>query len=84
MTYLNPSVNRCIWVDPEDVTLQVRGPEGYSTETQVTGGQVFTGLASGTYELTANKEGYRSATQAVEVQTAETVSTSLTLEQLAG
>jgi len=70
-----------IWVDPGDVTVRVSGPGGYSSESQVTGGQVFTGLAAGTYELTASKEGYRNASRAVEVKAGETVSTSLTLEQ---
>lgn len=70
-----------IWVDPGDVNVQVSGPGGYASESRVTGGQVFTGLAAGTYELTASKEGYRNASRAVEVKAGETVSTSLTLEQ---
>lgn len=73
-----------VWVDPGDVTMQVDGPGGYSSETQVTGGHVFTGLAAGTYELTASKEGYQNASQAVEVKAGETVSTLLTLKQQKG
>ena len=73
-----------VWVDPGDVTVQMSGPRGYSSESQVTGGQVFTDLAAGTYELTASKEGYQNASQAVEVKAGETVSTSLALEQQRG
>jgi mono/diheme cytochrome c family protein len=69
------------WVDPEDVTIQVSGPDGYSTEAQVTGGQVFAELSPGTYEIAVSKEGFQSLSQDIEVRAGETVSTSFVLQQ---
>lgn len=72
------------WVDPEEVSVRLTGPGGYAGEAQVTGGHVFTGLASGVYELTANKEGYQSLSREVRVRAGETASTTLTLQQQEG
>ncbi len=72
------------WVDPEDVTVSISGPNGYSDEAQVTGGQIFAELFPGTYELAASKEGYQSTNEQVEVQAGETTSTSLILQQQEG
>lgn len=72
------------WVDPGNVTVSVSGPDGYSSEAQVTGGHVFAELAPGTYEVTASKEGYQSANQQVEVEAGEIASVSLTLQQQEG
>ena len=72
------------WVDPEEVSVRLTGPGGYADEAQVTGGHVFTGLASGVYQLTASKEGYQSLSREVRVRAGETASTTLTLQQQAG
>jgi mono/diheme cytochrome c family protein len=72
------------WVDPEEVSVRFTGPGGYADEAQVTGGHVFTGLASGVYQLTASKEGYQSLSREVRVRAGETASTTLVLQQQAG
>lgn len=69
------------WVDPGDVTVQISGPDGYSTEAQVTGGQVFAELSPGTYEIAVSKEGFQNLSRDIEVRAGETVSTSFVLQQ---
>lgn len=69
------------YVEPTEVTVELSGPTDFSQEVQVTGGQVFTGLQPGTYDLTVSKEGYRNFSETLEVIAGQTTSTTVTLEQ---
>ena len=79
-----PGILQLTWVDPGGVTVNVSGPDGYTQEATVTGGQIFSGLASGSYEVAVSKEGFRSTTQAVEVTASGTSSLSVILERQRG
>ena len=79
-----PGTLQLTWVDPGSVTMKVSGPDGFDQETTVTGGQVFTGLAAGSYEVAVSKKGYRSATQTVEVTANQTSSLSIILDKQKG
>lgn len=72
------------WVDPEDVTVQVSGPDGYANQAQITGGQVFAGLSPGLYKLAVSKEGFQNLSHSVQVSAGETASTSLVLQRREG
>ena len=80
----DPGTLQITWVDPGDVKVTVRGPDGYAQETTVTGGQVFTGLAAGSYEVTTSKVGFQSSTQTLEVPADGTTSLSVVLEKQEG
>lgn len=79
-----PGILQLTWVDPGGVTVNVSGPDGYTQEANVTGGQIFSGLAAGSYEVAVTKEGFRSTTQEVEVTANGTSSLSVILERQRG
>ena len=80
----NPGTLQLTWVDPGDVTVTVSGPDGFAQQTSVTGGQVYTGLAAGGYEVTVSKEGFRTFRQTVEVTANQTSSLSAMLQRQPG
>ncbi|MEX2534390.1 MAG: c-type cytochrome [Trueperaceae bacterium] len=72
------------WVEPAGATVTVTGPDGYSEQLQVIGGEVLGGLTPGTYTITGTLAGYESAGEEVEVEAQETAEVSLTLQQQPG
>ncbi len=68
-----------ITVEPEDVTVHVIGPEGYSE--QFSGGETLTGLAPGLYVIVVVKD-RQSATAEVVLEAREMHTVSLALEEI--
>ena len=67
-------------VEPEDAVFTLVGPRGYNVTQQ--GDQVLEDLVPGGYTVSAQREGYQSATYEVEVQPNVTATLSATLQRL--
>ena len=72
--------NLAISVTPADATVSVAGPNGYSNT--FTGSQLLQDLEPGGYTVSASRDGYVSADQAVVVTAGETTSVDIVLQPI--
>jgi mono/diheme cytochrome c family protein len=69
------------WVEPAGAVVTVQGPGGFSQEFRAVGGEVVTGLAPGTYSVSATSPGFESSSIEVEIEADRTARVTLVMQQ---